>query len=81
MIWLVRDFIRQLAKEKKMTRNNNSCKTCGAAFGTKEELKQHELEKHSKFECKVCNQMFDSQDALDKHMKNMHPEQIRMPGK
>jgi hypothetical protein len=34
----------ELMKGEKMTKNNNNCKTCGAAFETEEELKQHERE-------------------------------------
>lgn len=43
-----------------MTKNDSNCNTCGAAFETEDELKEHEREMHSQFKCEVCGKMFDS---------------------
>lgn len=63
-----------------MDQDQYKCDSCGAAFGTKEELEEHERMMHSQYKCEVCGQSFDSERELEAHNLAMHPDRPLSPG-
>jgi predicted RNA-binding Zn-ribbon protein involved in translation (DUF1610 family) len=56
-----------------------TCRNCGEAFDSQEELRLHEnLEKQETssptYDCPVCGERFESSDRLNEHGKIQHYE-------
>ena len=57
-----------------MTQEQYRCGDCGATFGSKDGLEEHNRLFHSRYTCEACGAVVGSERELEEHNREMHPE-------
>jgi DNA-directed RNA polymerase subunit RPC12/RpoP len=57
-----------------MVEDQYQCEECGATFGTKAGLEEHDRMMHSRFTCEFCGAIVTSEQELQDHNRHLHPE-------
>jgi len=58
-----------------MAQDQYRCEECGATFGSKAGLEEHNRLMHSRYTCEACGAILGSERELEEHNRQMHPEQ------
>ena len=62
-----------------MTQEQYRCNECGATFGSKAGLEEHNRLLHSRYTCEVCGAIVTSERELEDHNLHLHPEVQKNP--
>ncbi len=57
-----------------MAQDQYRCGECGATFGSKAGLEEHNRMVHSRYTCEACGAVVTSERELEEHNREMHPE-------
>jgi len=62
-----------------MAQEQYRCEECGATFGSKAGLEEHNRMLHSRYTCEACGEVFTSERDLEEHNRQQHPEMQKNP--
>jgi rubredoxin len=66
-------------KEFAMVDEQYQCRECGATFGSKAGLEEHNRMMHARYTCDVCGAILRSERELEEHNRELHPEKQKTP--